>query len=160
MLVDGITEEITGDLAGFRSLAVLSRRSAFPFLLDSPSPKVIGERPGVDFVEGSVRRSAGQLEPNVRLPKPPRQGVQLWVQRFQAPEDRLFESAGHHSVRIINRPVARLDDARVQTALRKPTSSLQAHEALLRGIALLRGYAPGSNEEARRLPTLPVVDPA
>lgn len=152
VLVDGITEEITHGLALFRSLAVLSRRSAFSFPVGTrPAPREIGERLGVDFlVEGSVCRRAGQLVLSVRLLHAA-QGVQIWAQRFQAPEDQLFELQDTVAHVIINRLAARLDDARVQTALRKPTASLQAHEALLRGIALLRGYAPGSNEEACRL---------
>jgi len=147
--VDGIAEEITNGLACFRTVTVLARGSAFAFRPDTrPDSRTVGDRLGAHYlVEGSVRRSAGILRLAVRLVEASR-GVQLWSECFEAADSDVFEMQATIARQIISRLVARLDDAGLQQALRKPTSSLEAHEALLRGVSLLRGYAPGNNEEA------------
>jgi TolB-like protein/Tfp pilus assembly protein PilF len=147
--IDGIAEEITNGLACFRTLTVLARNSAFAFRPDArPDSLTVGERLGADYlVEGSVRRRAGLLQVIVRLVETKR-GAQLWSECFESADSDVFEMPATIARRIISRLVARLDDANLRQALRKPTSSLQAHEALLRGISLLRGYASGNNEEA------------
>ena len=74
--------------------------------------------------------------------------AQLWNERFEGAESDLFEMQDSTARRIISRLVVRLDDAGLRRSQLKPTSSLAAHEALLRGISLLRGYGPCNNEDA------------
>jgi DNA-binding winged helix-turn-helix (wHTH) protein/tetratricopeptide (TPR) repeat protein len=147
--IDGIAEEITNGLACFRTITVLARSSAFAFRPDvRPDIRAVASRLGADYlVEGSVRRRAGMLEVSVRLLRGDR-GVQCWSECFEALECDVFEMQATISRQIINRLVTRLDDAGLQRALRKPTDSLESHEAFLRGLALLRGYAAGTNEAA------------
>jgi TolB-like protein len=147
--IDGITEDITNGLACFRTITVLARRSAFVFRPDvRPDSRTVASRLGADYlVEGSVRRRAGMLKVTVRLVRADR-GVQCWSECFESQESDVFEMQATISRQIINRLVTRLDDAGLQQALRKPTDSLESHEAFLRGLALLRGYSSGSNEEA------------
>lgn len=148
-IVDGIAEEITHGLALFRTVTVLARSSAFSFRPDArPDSRTIGERLGATYlVDGSVCRRSGMLQVTVRMVEAAR-SAQLWSERFEAADSDLFEMQDMIARRIISRLVVRLDDAGLQHALRKPTSSLEAHEALLRGVSLLRGYGPGNNEEA------------
>ena len=52
---------------------------------------------------------------------------------------------------MVNRLVARLDDAGVKQATPRPSDSLAAYELLLRGLARLRGYGDDDNKAARSL---------
>jgi TolB-like protein/Tfp pilus assembly protein PilF len=149
---DGVVEEVTNGLAHFRVVAVIARNSSFGFRPENrPDSKMVGERLGAGYlVEGAVRRRAGRLTVAVELIDAPR-GVQVWCERFDVDETDVFSLQDTIARQIVSRLATRLEDAGLQRSARKPTQSLGAYELLLRGVARLRAYGTGNNEEARGL---------
>ena len=78
-------------------------------------------------------------------------GGVLWSETFSASGGQIFDMQEEIARRVVNRLVARLDDAGLKQATPKPPDSLAAYELLLRGLARLRGYAAEDNEAARAL---------
>ncbi len=151
-IVDGFAEDILNDLARFRTVTVLGRNSSFAVQRDSSlDARAIGERLGADYlVEGAIRRSEKRLQVTVRLLDAPGD-LQLWSERYEAEGTEIFAVQDEIAHQIVNRLVARLEDAGLHRSARKPPASLAAYELLLRGVARLRGYAPEDNENAKLL---------
>jgi tetratricopeptide (TPR) repeat protein len=78
-------------------------------------------------------------------------GGVLWSDTFSASGGQIFDMQEEIASRVVNRLVARLDDAGVRQATPKPPDSLAAYELLLRGLARLRGYSDDDNKTARDL---------
>jgi TolB-like protein/Tfp pilus assembly protein PilF len=151
-IVDGFTEDILNGLARFRTVTVMARNSSFAFSpdtsLDWPS---IGKRLGADYlIEGAIRYSADRIVIAVGLIEAAG-AIRLWGERFEAKTAEIFKIQDEIAHRVVSRLVALLEDAGRNRAARKAGSNLIAYELLLRGVALLRGYRRGDNEDARAL---------
>ncbi len=88
---DGLTEEISTDLARIKSLRVVSRMSALRFKGTTKDIATIGRELGVQFVlEGSVRKAGASLRITARLVDA-HTDEQLWAQKFSGTMDDIFE---------------------------------------------------------------------
>ncbi len=85
-LADGITDDLTSDLAHLYAEAfVIARESAYAYKGKSRDVRRIGEDLGVRYaLEGSVRKLGTTLRVNIRLISA-ETGVQLWSDRFDEP---------------------------------------------------------------------------
>ena len=68
-------------------------------------------------------------------------GAHLWAERYDRSLDDIFAVQDEVAQTIVSTLVGRIEDARLQQSLRKPTASLAAYDCLLRGLAHFRGDA-------------------
>ncbi len=145
---DGITDEIITGLARFRSLFVVARNSSFAFQDQSVDLAEVGRRLGVSFlVQGSVRRAGDRLRITAQLVEAGT-GVHLWAERYDRHLDDVFAVQDEVAQMIASTLFGRIEDARLQQALRKPTDSMEAYDCFLRGLAHFRSHADDSNQQA------------
>jgi TolB-like protein/tetratricopeptide (TPR) repeat protein len=113
--VDGITEDLTTELARIPGLLVIARNSAFAYKGKPIDIKHVGEELGVRYaVEGSARKVEGTLRVNVQLVST-ETGTHLWAERFDVRRDGIGygvddivrEIAWVLNVRIIDTEAAR-----------------------------------------------------
>ena len=145
---DGITEDIITGLARFRSLFVIARNSSFAFRGKSIDLTEIGRKLGVSFIlEGSVRRAGQRVRITAQLIEAA-SGTHLWAERYDRSLDDIFTVQDEVAQTIVSTLVKRIEDAKLQQSLRKPTTSLAAYDCLLRGLAHFRSDADTANQLA------------
>lgn len=151
-LVDGFAEDIVNALARFGTVVVLARNSGFAFVSDAASDwRAVGDSLGATYlVRGRATTRADGMRVTLSLIAASTGGV-LWSDTFSASGGQIFDIQEEIARRVVNRLVARLDDAGVKQASPKPPDSLAAYELLLRGLARLRGYGDDDNQAARGL---------
>ncbi|WP_095091549.1 winged helix-turn-helix domain-containing protein [Mesorhizobium sophorae] len=151
-LVDGFAEDIVNALARFGTVVVLARNSGFAFVSDSASDwRAVGDSLGATYlVRGRATTRADGMRVTVSL-MTASTGEVLWSDTFSASGGQIFEMQEEIASRVVNRLVARLDDAGIKQATPKPPDSLAAYELVLRGLARLRGYGDDDNQAARDL---------
>jgi TolB-like protein/tetratricopeptide (TPR) repeat protein len=146
---DGITEDIITELSRWRSLAVTSRNSTFRFKGKSVDIQQVGRELGVRFlVEGSVRRAGERIRVTAQLIDA-ETGNHLWGERFDRPKADLFAVQDEVVHTIVGTLAGRVQASGADRARRKPPSSLDAYDLMLRGNAL-RWDDPASAAEAKR----------
>ena len=127
---DGITEDIITGLARFRSLFVIARNSSFAFRGKSIDLAEIGRRLGVSYLlEGSVRRAGDRVRITAQLIEAAN-GAHLWAERYDRSLDDIFAVQDEVAQHIVSTLVGRIEDARLQQSLRKPTVSLAAYDCV------------------------------
>ncbi|WP_192181460.1 winged helix-turn-helix domain-containing tetratricopeptide repeat protein [Mesorhizobium amorphae] len=151
-LVDGFAEDIVNALARFGTVVVLARNSGFAFVSDSASDwRAVGDSLGATYlVRGRATTRADGMRVTISLVAASTGGV-LWSDTFAASGGQIFDMQEEIARRVVNRLVARIDDAGIKQATPKPPGSLAAYELLLRGLARLRGYGDDDNQAARGL---------
>ncbi len=146
---DGITEDIITDLSRWRSLAVTSRNSTFRFKGQSVDTQRVGRELGVRYlVEGSVRRMGERVRITSQLINA-ETGNHVWGERFDRPVADLFAVQDEVVQTIVGTLVGRVQASGADRARRKPPSSLDAYDHMLRGNALAWDD-PASAAEAKR----------
>ena len=145
---DGITEDIITGLARFRSLFVIARNSSFAFRGKSVDLTEVGRKLGVSFIlEGSVRRAGQRVRITAQLIEAAT-GAHLWAERYDRSLDDIFTVQDEVAQTIVSTLVKRIEDAKLQQSLRKPTTSLAAYDCLLRGLAHFRSDADDADKRA------------
>ncbi|WP_245445651.1 adenylate/guanylate cyclase domain-containing protein [Mesorhizobium kowhaii] len=145
---DGITEDIITGLARFRSLFVIARNSSFAFRGKPTSLAEIGRQLGVSYLlEGSVRRAGSRLRITAQLIEAVT-GAHLWAERYDRSPDDIFVVQDEVAQTIVTTLVGRIEDARLQQVLQRPTASLAAYDCLLRGLAHFRSDADTAIQQA------------
>jgi TolB-like protein/class 3 adenylate cyclase/Tfp pilus assembly protein PilF len=146
--VDGITEDLTTDLAHIQGSVVIARNTAFTYKGKSAAAKQIGRELGVRYVlEGSVQRAGNQVRINTQLVDA-ETGAQLWAERFDRNAGDLFALQNEITARIARALQAQLAIAEA----RRPTNNPDALDYILRGRAVLtRPISKGNSNEAAAL---------
>jgi adenylate cyclase len=145
---DGITDDVIVGLSRFRSLFVISRSSSFALRGAAPSAE-LGNRLGVAYVlQGRVRRGGGLLRVTAEL-WDTTSGRQQWAERYDRPVDDLFAIEDELAETIVATLAGRVERAETERARGKPTGSLAAHEAVLRGLHLVHRKKRGDEDAAR-----------
>jgi TolB-like protein/predicted Ser/Thr protein kinase len=134
---DGITEEITTQLAKMSGLGVISRTSAMQYKGSSKSLRDIGKDLGVDYVlEGSVRWDKAGNSNNVRISAQLiriNDDTHLWAENFDRVYDQIFALQSEIAQRVAEElDVTLLEPERAALATR-PTKNLDAYDLYLRG---------------------------
>ncbi|MET1027635.1 MAG: adenylate/guanylate cyclase domain-containing protein [Dongiaceae bacterium] len=149
-LSDGITEDIITELARFHQLQVVARNSSFRYRGQDEDVIHVGRELGVHYlVEGSVRRSGERMRITAQLIDA-ETGHHLWADRFDRNQSELFAMQDEVVRTIVGTLVGRVQAAGAESAKRKPPTSLEAYECVLRGDALPFDD-PASEAEARHL---------
>jgi TolB-like protein len=145
---DGITEDIITELSRFRSLLVIARNSSFRFRT-ATDVKVIGRELAVQYVvEGSVRRSDGQIRITAQLVDAAT-GNHIWAEHYDRDMQQIFAVQNEVTQAIAATAEGRMAASGAQRSRRKPTSDLAAYDFFLQGRECFeRG---GDADEAARL---------
>jgi TolB-like protein/class 3 adenylate cyclase len=145
---DGITEDLTTDVARIQGSQVLARNTAFTYKGKSFDAKQIGRELGVRYVlEGSVQRSGNKVRINVQLVDAAT-GAHLWAERFDRDISDLFAVQNEITARIARSLESQLAIAEA----RRPTDNPDALDYMLRGRAVLtRPISRENNDEAVKL---------
>ncbi len=149
----GITEEITSRLAAIHGLAVISRTSALQYERARKSVKEIGRELGVDYVlEGSVRWERPPSGPS-RVRVTPQlirvaDDTHLWAERYDRDGGEIFKVQSEIAEQVIAQLNVSLLQPERQFLDARPTASLEAYQAYLRGRAHMENFAPVYSEEA------------
>ena len=99
---DGITENLTTDLARIRDSFVIARNTAFTFKGKAIDAKEIGKELGVRYVlEGSVQRDQNRVRVNAQLIDA-QSGAHLWADRFEEDVADLFKLQDQVVARLAN----------------------------------------------------------
>ena len=134
---DGITEEITTQLAKLSDLGVISRTSAMKYKGSNKSLREIGHELGIDYVlEGSVRWDKSGDQNNVRITTQLIRiddDTHLWADNFDRVYDQIFALQSEIAQKVATAlDVTLLEPERAALAA-KPTKNLDAYDLYLRG---------------------------
>jgi adenylate cyclase len=142
---DGITEDLTTDVARIQGSLVIARNTAFTYKGKAVDAKRIGRDLGVRYVlEGSVQRSGKQIRVNAQLVDA-ETGAHLWAERFDRDIGDLFAVQNEITARIARELQSQLAIAEA----RRPTDNPDALDYLMCGRAVLtRPISKENNDEA------------
>jgi adenylate cyclase len=130
---DGITEDLTTDMAHIQGSVVIARNTAFTYKGKAVDAKQIGRELGVRYVlEGSVQRAGDQVRVNAQLVDA-ETGAHLWADRFDRNISDLFKLQNEITARIAGALQSQLAIAEA----RRPTNNPNALDYTLRGRAVL-----------------------
>jgi TolB-like protein/Tfp pilus assembly protein PilF len=148
---DGITEELTSDLARIPELFVIARNSAFTYKGRAANVADVGRELGVLYVvEGSVRRSVDRVRVTAQLIDATT-GFHLWSEQYDRDLADIFEVQSEISRAILVALSVEIQDATVDALARRSTRDLMAHDLFLRARSHLARFTREDNLEARRL---------
>ncbi|RWP73018.1 MAG: transcriptional regulator [Mesorhizobium sp.] len=149
-LFDGAVEEIINALSYFKTIAVLARHSAFALAEHSDQDIwATAERLGADYVaEGSVESADGGYSTHVVLSETA-SGRRIWAQTFSFRTSDIFVFQRMVAQRIATALVANIESAAMRRTSPAPAANVEAYVHILRGMALLRSYGEGVNQQAR-----------
>jgi TolB-like protein/class 3 adenylate cyclase len=129
---DGITEDLTTDLSRIAGMLVISRNTAFTYQGKRVDTKQIGRDLAVRYVlEGSVRRSGGQVRVNAQLIEA-ESDTHLWAERFDGQMSDLFALQDE----VVSRIAIALNVELISAEAARRADNTDALDCMLRGRAL------------------------
>jgi TolB-like protein len=145
---DGITDDLTTDMSRIENAFIISRNTAFTYRDKPVDAKQIGRELGVRYLlEGSVRRSGGQIRVNAQLIDT-ETAAHIWAERFDQIAGDLFALQDE----ITSRIAVALDLELVAAEARRPTEHPDARDYIFRGYAVAsKPPTPENYAEAIRL---------
>ena len=146
----GLTDDICGELTRFRSLRVIAPASSAP--LAGAGDGEIGARLAASHVvRGRLRTTAGGERALTVDLSAVQTLTQLWSERLVLPRGDPAEIGGTIVARIAATLSARIEDAALLEARRRPATGLEAWELTLRGLIMIRDATRESDDAAREL---------
>jgi TolB-like protein/Tfp pilus assembly protein PilF len=131
---DGIQDEILTRLSKIADLKVISRTSTQHYKSKPDSLRGIAQELGVAHIlEGSVQKSGDAVRVNVQLIKAANDS-HLWAETFDRKLTDIFSVESDVAKAIADQLQAHLTGREEQIIAAKPTDSLEAHDAYLRGL--------------------------
>jgi serine/threonine protein kinase/Tfp pilus assembly protein PilF len=129
---EGLTEEVTSELASLHSLGVIAHNSAGRYRDSTKAPAAIARELNVDaLVEGSVRRSGDQVRVAVQLTDGPSERV-LWSKNFDRQGRDVLDLQSEVARAIAGEIRLSLTPAEQRRFEAPLTRNQQAYEAYLR----------------------------
>jgi len=145
---DGMVEEIITALSRNHQLFVIARNSSFTFKGRAVDIKQVARDLGVRYVlEGSVRKSANRIRITGQLIDAA-SGAHLWADRYDGALEDVFELQDQVAASVVGAIAPSVTQAEIERAKRKPTSSLEAYDYLLRAWAALWRRTRDSTDQA------------
>jgi len=138
----GIQNEILTRLAKIAALKVISHTSTQQYPSRPGNLREIARQLGVaNVLEGSVQKAADQVHINVQLIRAATD-EHLWAESYDRKLENIFSVEREVATSVAEALKARLTGAEEQALEQKPTSSPEAYDAYLRGLAyaLRPGY--------------------
>ncbi len=135
-LADGITEDLTTELARIPDLFVISRNAAFTYKDKSLPPAAIATELGVSYLlEGSIRRVGDDIRINAQLIDGSNSG-HMWAERFDGQWSKVFDLQDEMVRQIATALKLRLVESQRAAQIAGGTSNPAAYDAWLRGLEL------------------------
>ena len=132
---DGISEDLITALSKLRWFFVIARNSSFIYKGKSVHVKQVREELGADYVvEGSVRKSGGRVRITAQL-NDAVSGSHVWAQRYDRDAAAVFAVQDEITEAIVAAVEPQLYAAEHFRARRKPPSSMDAWELVMRALA-------------------------
>jgi serine/threonine protein kinase/tetratricopeptide (TPR) repeat protein len=136
---DGVTEEITSRLAVVEGLGVISRNSAVRYAQSDKSIEQIGQELSVGFVLAGTVRWAPSEEGRDRVRITPQlirvaEDTQLWADTYDQVIDDIFEVQSSIAQTVVQQLGVVLQERELAAVEIRPTDSLDAYHAYLRGL--------------------------
>jgi TolB-like protein/class 3 adenylate cyclase/Tfp pilus assembly protein PilF len=148
---DGMVEEIITALSRFRSLFVIARNSSFTYKGRAVDVKQVGRELGVRYVmEGSVRKAASRLRVAAQLIDA-MTGAHIWAERFDGAREDIFDLQDQVTEKVVAAIAPNVERVEIARAKRKPSSSLDAYEYYLRGLAFWTPPTRDSVDQAQTM---------
>lgn len=148
-LVDGIVDNVIFELSRLSGLFVISRQSSFRYRGMQKSCQEIGRELGVCYLlEGSIQSSAGKIRVTVKLIKASQEKC-VWAERFDSSLQEIFALQDEITLCIVKALQVRLSPVEAELFGHEGTESVEAHDALLRGMACHWKYSPKPVIEGR-----------
>ncbi len=160
-LGDGLSEELSSQLAMVPGLRVAARTSAFAFKGKNIDVRQIGDKLGVRYVmEGSIRRDADRVRVTVQLIDASN-GYHVWTQSYDRPWQDLITIQQEISRAITQKLRVVLSPEEAEQVLFATTDDPRAYDFYLAGLSeLRRGGGVSRVDEAERLFTRSLeIDP-
>jgi adenylate cyclase len=146
---DGITYGLITELSRLSGLFVISRHSSFAYRGMEKSAEEIGAELGVRYLlKGSVQRAGERVRITAQLIDSA-SGAHLWAERYDRDLRDIFAVQDEVTRRIVAVLQVRLAGAEAERFGHEGTTSIEAHDALLRGLERFWQYTQKSAEEAR-----------
>jgi TolB-like protein/class 3 adenylate cyclase len=148
---DGITDDLTTDLSQIPESFVIARNTAFTYKGKPVDVKQIGRELGVRYViEGSVRRSANQVQVNVQLIDT-ETGGHIWADRFETDRRNLAEAQSEIPGRLARTLNVQIIEAANHRIERERAVDPDARDFAMRGWASFnRPFSPATLQDAQR----------
>lgn len=132
---NGLTEDITTQLARNPDLQVIDPNSTSAVRDDEANVRAIGDRLSVAYVvQGSARRVGDQLRVAAQLIDV-KSGAHLWTQSYDRHIDDIFSVESELTSQIVSSLVSYVGKTEQEAASRRPTSNLQAYDLVLQARA-------------------------
>lgn len=148
-LVDGIVDNLIFELSRLSALLVISRQSSFAYRDGKKSSKEVGKELGVKYLlEGTAQVSENRLRLTVRLIETNTE-TYVWAERYESNLHELFALQDEITLSIVKALQVKLSPAEAELFGHEGTESIEAHDALLRGMACHWKYSPKFIAEAR-----------
>jgi len=145
---DGMVEEIANALSRIKSIFVIAGSSTLSLRGKVVGAQEIARLLGVRFVlEGSVRRASNRVRIAVKLIDAV-SGAQIWAERFEDTLEDVFALQDKVAVATAGQIGPTLQEAEIQRASARTTTSMGSYDLYLRAYPLLRAYTKSSVLEA------------
>ncbi len=146
---DGITDNLIYELSRLSGLFVISRQSSFNYRNSTKSSKVIGTELGVKYLlEGNIQLSGKRVRVTAKLVEASTGGY-LWSERYESTLHEIFALQDEITLGIVKALQIKLAWVEAELFGHEGTESIEAHDALLRGMACHWKYTPKFVAEAR-----------
>jgi adenylate cyclase len=151
--VDGLTEDIITELSRRHELFVISRNSTFVYKGQSVNLREIAQKLGAQYlVEGSVRKSGGQLRVTAQLIDTATD-THIWAERYDRKLDDVFAIQDELTAAIVATLPGRVEAAQQDLVARKTPASMVAYACVLAAKVRHHRSNRTENEEALKLVT-------
>ena len=135
--LDGLTEELTADLARLANLRVISRTSATPYAnTHKPLPQIARELNVDTVLTGTVERSGNRIRVRTELIRPSTDEV-IWAESYDRDVGDVFRLEAEVSQAIAHEVGIKLTPQVRHRLERKATLNPEAREAYLRALYFL-----------------------
>jgi serine/threonine-protein kinase len=156
-IMDGITDEVRGKLAGLSGLRVIARASSNQYRRSTKRPEEIGRELGVRYLlMGRIRWAGGtgserqmRVEPELVQVGDVKTPQTTWQQPFDAQQADIFKLQSDIAGRVVAALQIALQPGERVAISTPSTQNPEAYLAYLRGTALEHSGVPGDDARAR-----------
>jgi len=146
---DGITGDIIACLSRFSELFVIASHTSFTYRDRRIAAAELGRELNVRYaLQGSIQRASDKIRVNVQLIETVN-SRQLWAERYERPQQELFQLQDEIVETIVGTLVTRLNRSEHRRIQHTKPTDLQTYDWYLRGRAAWREWTAESNKIAQ-----------
>lgn len=145
---DGVTDALISMLSRLSGLFIISRQSSFAYRGTMKSSLEIAAELGVRFLlEGSVQHAGNQIRVAAQLIDAI-DGGHIWSDRYDRELKDIFSLQDDLTQRIVHTLQIKLAGAELDMFGQQDTESIEAYDAVQRGIPVFRKYTKNNTQDA------------